>query len=609
MKDAIERAPHILHRVYPALIEHRTIAQQLSIGGSVRVNVTGLLQLFLLLLVPFASAQTTQDIPEAAVERVRLGLLRGVPEKWGLEKNFSVFLQQVEQADAQGAEIFITPECWLDGYAAADSASTRERLQGVAQALKTSPWLQRVSQEAREREMMICFGFTSLEGERVYNAAGLWNQQGELTGLYRKTHLQDHDLQFDYGTGLPVWQTPWGPVGIMICADRRWPETARALRLQGARLILNPTYGFFGEMNLAMMRTRSYENQCFIAFTHPEEGLVTGPKGKVMAQESAAGPGVLVCDVDLAQAKNDGHLADRRPELYGGLSQGGSAATAPAVREGPVLRAAAAQMASTFDVSQNAAKIVALLESADLQEVRVVVFPELALTGYSKDATYLERLDWTLVEEGLARIKASCDRLDIYAIVGAPTREGDAVYCSAVAIGPDGNVLDIYEKTYLAGEAWAQPGRKLTSFMVDGIRCASFVCHDERYGPLVQLRALAGAQVFFYVSCESGVDEMHKLNAYRAQVQGRAQENRVFIVHANTPAATDKSGLADVSHGESRIVDPDGNLLAEAPVYGDQLLVTDLRISMANTHGREAALTSGPLAEWMRQGVALVENK
>jgi len=164
--------------------------------------------------------------------------------------------------------------------------------------------------------MWICFGFTSLENGKAYNAAGLWNAEGERVGVYHKTHIQTHDVQFDAGESLPVWPSAWGPLGIMICADRRWPETARVLRLQGAKLILNPTYGFHNELNEAMMRTRAFENQCFIAFAHPEESLVTGPKGEIVAQKKGS-RGVLICDIDLSRATDDNHLKDRRPELYG----------------------------------------------------------------------------------------------------------------------------------------------------------------------------------------------------------------------------------------------------------------------------------------------------
>lgn len=250
----------------------------------------------------------------------RLALMQDMPEKWNLDANFEVFLAQLAEADAQDADIFITPECWLDGYAAPDPQSTPERLREVAQPLDTSPYLARVAREARERAMYVCFGFTSLEDGKIYNAAGLWNDAGELLGVYHKTHLQTHDLQFSPGEALPVWPTPWGPLGIMICADRRWPETARVLRLQGARLILNPTYGMHHEKNEWWMRTRGFENQCFIAFAHPNVGFVVDPRGDIAGKRDES-PGVLICDVDLGRATDDNHLRDRRPDLYGIIAQ------------------------------------------------------------------------------------------------------------------------------------------------------------------------------------------------------------------------------------------------------------------------------------------------
>jgi len=265
-------------------------------------------------LVPTYSAANAKEPPGHTT--VRIAQLRAVPEKWNLEANFKLFLKLLDQADKQQPDFFITPEAWLDGYAAADKTSTPEKLRGVAQDPENSPYLQRVSSEAKKRGMFICFGFTSLEGGKIYNAAGLWDADGKLIGVYHKTHLQNHDLQYTPGEGLPVWDTPWGPVGIMICADRRWPETARCLRLQGTRLILNPTYGFRGDFNTAMMRTRAYENQCFIAFTHPEESLVTGPRGKVLTSEVGEEPAVFITEIDLAEARDDNHLQDRRPEIY-----------------------------------------------------------------------------------------------------------------------------------------------------------------------------------------------------------------------------------------------------------------------------------------------------
>jgi len=252
---------------------------------------------------------------------VRLALMKAVPEKWDLSGNFELFRGLLEDARAAGADLFITPECWLDGYAAGDPTSTKERLQGIAQGLDRSEFLTAVADLAAARHTAVCFGFTSLEDGRIYNAAGLWDGRGGRLGVYHKTHLQDHDLQFSPGDDLPVWITPWGPVGIMICADRRWPEVARALRLKGARLILNPSYGMHHEENEWWMRTRGYENQCFIAFAHPQVAFIVGPDGKLEGKLDDEAPGVLVCDLDLTRARDDNHLRDRRPELYGIITE------------------------------------------------------------------------------------------------------------------------------------------------------------------------------------------------------------------------------------------------------------------------------------------------
>ena len=268
---------------------------------------------------PTAAVQEKDTTP--AKSKATLALMRGVPAKWNLDQNFDMFLRMAEEAAAKKVDIFITPECWLDGYAAPDKASTPDKLRAVAQDLETSPYLRRVAETARANGMYVCFGFTSLEHGNIYNAAGLWDRTGRLVGVYHKTHLQTHDLQFSPGESLPVWDTEWGKVGIMICADRRWPETARTLRLKGARLILNPTYGMHGENNEWWMRTRGYENQCYIAFAHPSVGFMVDPKGDIAGKEESDTPGVLVCDVDLNLAKDDNHLRDRRPELYGIITE------------------------------------------------------------------------------------------------------------------------------------------------------------------------------------------------------------------------------------------------------------------------------------------------
>jgi predicted amidohydrolase len=207
------------------------------------------------------------------------------------------------------------------------------------------------------------------------------------------------------------------------------------------------------------------------------------------------------------------------------------------------------------------------------------------------------------------RIRSACKSRRIYAVVGAPKRDGDQVYCAALVIDPDGDIIDSYEKIYLAGEQWAAPGRTLSTYRIDGTMCGTFICHDERYPHLVQLRALAGAQLFFYISCESGMAEEHKIAPYRAQVQARAVENGVYLVHANAPGRRSNPSADGTSNGHSRIIAPDGNIIREAGPYDEEMVVADIDMRHVRKRGDPRVLSEGPTATWLRDGLRHVVGK
>jgi predicted amidohydrolase len=235
------------------------------------------------------------------------------------------------------------------------------------------------------------------------------------------------------------------------------------------------------------------------------------------------------------------------------------------------LKVAAVQFRSSRDLDNNVARIRDHIHRLGGQGVRVVVFPECALTGYFEDvarATTAERL------AGAERqVADACREAGLYAIVGTPHRDGEKLYDSATVIDPSGKVIERYHKLQLA-EPWPTPGDHLSTFKVDGVPCSIIICHDERYPELVRLPVLAGARVVFYASHESGVRQESKLGPYRAQVQVRAVENTVYVVQANAPANDDLSG----SHGQSRVVAPDGNVVHEASMFGEEVVMAELEL-------------------------------
>ena len=244
----------------------------------------------------------------------------------------------------------------------------------------------------------------------------------------------------------------------------------------------------------------------------------------------------------------------------------GPRAAEVATRPPDSLKVAAVQFRSSRDLDENVARITGPHPPPRPSEgVRVAVFPECALTGYFEDvvkAATAERL-----AEAERRVADACREAGIYAVVGTPHRDGDKLYNSATVIDPSGRVIERYHKVQLA-EPWPTPGDHLSVFRVDGVPCSIIICHDERYPELVRLPVLAGARVVFYVSHESGVRQESKLGPYRAQIQARAVENTVYVVHANAPANDDLSG----SHGQSRVIAPDGNIVQEASMFGEEVV-------------------------------------
>lgn len=250
-----------------------------------------------------------------ANSKVRLGLFSAIPTFWELEGNWQTFERTVAAHAGEGVDLIITPECYLDGYVVTAKDWIPQRFAAVAQDVKTSPYIQRLRVLAAKYKVYVLFGFTEESDGKFYDSAIMVDRRGATVGIYHKTMLQNHDLRFSPGQVLPVFDTAWGKMGILICADRRWPESARVERLKGARITLIPSYGMWDLNNEWWMRTRSYENGNFLAFAHPRTAFVSDPHGQIVAQMQTNLPAMLICDVDLSQIK-DTDIRDRRPELY-----------------------------------------------------------------------------------------------------------------------------------------------------------------------------------------------------------------------------------------------------------------------------------------------------
>lgn len=265
------------------------------------------------------------------------------------------------------------------------------------------------------------------------------------------------------------------------------------------------------------------------------------------------------------------------------------------------LTVAVIQMRSTADLKDNVARIRRFIRAASERGADVVVFPECALSSYNprelpvNDPGQIARAEQQVID--------ACKEAGVYAILGTPYHDGSQYYVSATVISPGGEVIERYHKIQLAGERWAVGGDRLSVFMINGIPCSIIICHDNRYPELTRLPVLAGARIIFYISHESGLREERKISPYRAQMKARAVENNVYVVHSNAPANHDASG----SHGHSRIISPTGNILQEASIFGEDILIEKLDPNRATRGNALQSLNRGPLRDWWAEGVKRVK--
>jgi predicted amidohydrolase len=247
--------------------------------------------------------------------------LRVLPDRWDKEANFRKLDHYARQAVARGAKVVITPEGFLDGYVGNDQQLDKKRYFGIAEPVD-GPVMKRVQGLARELKIFLAAGFPELRGAQVYNTVVLFGPDGAIVSKYSKTHCGSEQYNTE-GAEFPVVNTPLGRWGTLICLDRQLPETSRILAIKGAQVILVPSYGWYGEMNDVMMRTRAYENSVYVAFVHPKRCLIIDPKGTVIAKDDGgSNDQVVYAEIRIDDRIGKGPIRMRRPEIYGEILRG-----------------------------------------------------------------------------------------------------------------------------------------------------------------------------------------------------------------------------------------------------------------------------------------------
>jgi predicted amidohydrolase len=257
------------------------------------------------------------------------------------EANAGLICDRMSEAASEGAQLVVFPEAALTGYV---FETRKEAVDGAVDA--ASPAVRRVRDACRELGVWSVFGAieraTDPSGpDRLYNTAFLCTPAGELH-RYRKVHtlcLGVDRFTTPGDEGFRVWELPFGRIGLNICYDGSFPESARVLKLLGAQLIVLPTNWPELYLKTEQIRLRALENHVYYlavnrvgterGVTFPGGSIAAGPRGELLA-EQGADPVSFVVEMDLSTADANrivedpgkyefDYVADRRPDAYAPL--------------------------------------------------------------------------------------------------------------------------------------------------------------------------------------------------------------------------------------------------------------------------------------------------
>jgi predicted amidohydrolase len=261
---------------------------------------------------------------------MRIGVYQSYPAFGRVEKNIQQTLADLSRVEA---DLMVLPELFNTGY----QFVSREEASELAEEVPSGRTCKALTDLAASRRMFLVFGVAERDGGRIYNSAAVVGPEGFI-GTYRKSHLfLEEKLYFEPGdTGFRIFDLGNARVGVMICFDWWFPESARTLALMGADLICHPANLVLPDCQKAMI-TRSLENGVFTATANrigtesrggktslhfTGESQILNNKGEVLTrlQKDVTGTGITDIDVRKARDKSitpmNDRFKDRRPELY-----------------------------------------------------------------------------------------------------------------------------------------------------------------------------------------------------------------------------------------------------------------------------------------------------
>jgi N-carbamoylputrescine amidase len=273
-----------------------------------------------------------------------------LPLNGGEADNIAAVSDLVADAASRGAQVILPPELFEGPYFC---KTEDEALFATARSTTEHPSILAMQKLAKKLGVAIPTSFFERDGQHHYNSMAMIDPQGEIMGVYRKSHIPDgpgyeEKYYFRPGNGgFKVWHVFGTTIGVGICWDQWYPECARAMALMGAELLFYPTAigsePYDADLDTSRMWRRAMQghavSNCMPVIAANRIGaepdvngshqafyghsFITNEWGDLIEEFGATETGVLIATIDLAEARTHragmGFFRDRRPDLYGRL--------------------------------------------------------------------------------------------------------------------------------------------------------------------------------------------------------------------------------------------------------------------------------------------------
>ena len=244
-----------------------------------------------------------------------------------VKNNFRNAGRMIAEASRRKSSVIVLPELWSTGY---DLENAKQHADELNKGMFNN-----LSKVATQYNIAVVGSILEQRGDNVANSATFFSPKGRMMGVYRKIHLFrlfDEDKWLEEGNAPLVMDLPWGPTGIAICYDLRFPELFRAYAVDdNAKLVFVTAEWPLERIEhwRALLVARAIENQCFIVATNAVgdtggtifggHSMIVDPWGKIVVEagesEQLLTVDIEVDDVDAVREKIP-VFEDRRPGLY-----------------------------------------------------------------------------------------------------------------------------------------------------------------------------------------------------------------------------------------------------------------------------------------------------